>query len=93
MLLVIGIDGHFLKLIVAGNRYRLTPSLIYCSADTVLTCDIKNLSLKQIAIDRNVQSMPVRAIYYGTGRRNRLFLKIGIDIPLIKPIVSENRYR
>ena len=37
--------------------------------------------------------MPVRAIYYGTGRRNRLFLKIGIDIPLIKPIVSENRYR
>ena len=32
LLLVIGIDWHFLKLIVAGNRYRLTPSLIYCSA-------------------------------------------------------------
>ena len=32
-----------LTLVVAGNRYRLTPSLIYCSANTVLTCNIKNI--------------------------------------------------
>ena len=34
---------HFLKLIVFANRYRLTPLLIYCSANTtvVLTCNIK----------------------------------------------------
>ena len=30
-----------LKLVVAGNRYQLTPSLIYWSANTVITCNIK----------------------------------------------------
>ena len=35
MLLVIGIDWQFLKLIVAGNRYRWTRSLIYCSANCI----------------------------------------------------------
>ena len=41
LLLVICVDWHFLKLIVAGNRCRFTPSLIYCSANIVLTCNIK----------------------------------------------------
>ena len=75
---MIGIDQHFLKLVVAGNRHRLTPSLIYCSANTVLTCNIK-LSLKQMAIDRNFQSMPVRAIYYWDCET--------------KSIASDDRYR
>ena len=85
----------------------MTPSLIYCSANTVLTCNIK-LSLKQIAIDRNFQSMPVRAIcywdcetkYIASNDRYRytfdqtyLFGTIGIDTPLTKHIVAGNRYR
>ena len=70
LLLVIGIDWHFLKLIsisVAGNydRYRLTPSLIYLLfGHNCIEMYYQNFSLKQIAIDRNFQSIPVRAIYY-----------------------------
>ena len=35
LLPVMGIDSHVLKLGVAGNRYRLTPSLVCCSLATV----------------------------------------------------------
>ena len=92
LFLVIGIAWHFLKL-AAGNKYRLTTSLIYCSANTVLTWPF---NIKTYRWNRNVSIGISRACLFGrytigTARRNLLFLTTGIDIPLTKPFVWDDR--
>ena len=64
LLLATYIDWHFFKPIAADNGYRMTASLIYGSANSILYLSIFNILVEQIGIDRPNHTLIPRATGY-----------------------------